>query len=71
MLKRSLLKITRVVLVFIFIFASPKIATVQATSTKTIPGIDLNVSINDITRVEFGMHVSSFESQDTDYTLDV
>ena len=45
--------------------------SVQAYPAGSIQTIDLNLSTKDITRVEFGYHHSSFESQHIEYKLDV
>jgi hypothetical protein len=44
---------------------------VQANLSESIGTLDLNISIKDIARMEFGYHESSFESHTTEYKLDV
>jgi hypothetical protein len=68
---RCLQNIIGLLLVFVSLWIPLRPTSVQAKTTESVQTIDLNISMNDITRVEFGIHISSFESQNTEFKLEV
>jgi hypothetical protein len=64
-------RILRIFVVMVSMILSQFPGGARARSEESTKTIDLNLSVKDITRVDFGYHYSSFESTDTAYKLDV